>query len=203
MLLIHSARGVRLNPGCCGMSSVRFCASAEFHLSQPGQPSSSWRISRGLPLPPLTTTRSASSTRTVSSCHSAVPLPDAIAHFLSPRIEYHERVSLEKRILDANRLASGQADRVSTFGRSVPGRLPLTPGETGAFFGAEPSASTDSNSADHQIGRYFAISAGSSSTKLSNWTRSHREPKQERRDAVSTKQMDEVLQAIYAALTDS
>src|SRR5712691_7411130 len=109
MLLIHSARGVRLNHGCCGMSSVRFCASAEFHLSQPGQPSSSWRISRGLPLPPLTTTRSASSTRTVSSCHSAVPLPDAIAHFLSPRIEYHERVSLEKRILDATRLASGQA----------------------------------------------------------------------------------------------
>src|SRR5215469_14778529 len=80
MLLIHSARGVRLNPGCCGISRVRFCASAEFHLSHPGQPSSSCRIRRGFPLPPLTTIKSTSSTRTVSSCHSAVPLPDAIVH---------------------------------------------------------------------------------------------------------------------------
>src|SRR5712692_4526541 len=53
-------------------------ASAAFHLSHPGHPSSSCSTSSGLPTPPFTTTRSVSSTRTVSSRHSCEPFAPAI-----------------------------------------------------------------------------------------------------------------------------
>ena len=56
MFIIHSARGVRPNPGKSGVTMVRRSLSAAFHFIQPGQPSSSCRTSSGLPEPPLTTT---------------------------------------------------------------------------------------------------------------------------------------------------